>query len=77
MELARIKGRNNLVRDLESGAILNTQVETSLSLKAVKEKKQKEKWQLEQNTNDINSIKQEVTEIKTMMKQLLRSISNG
>jgi len=77
MELARIKGRNNLVRDLESGAILNTQVETSLSLKAVKEKKQKEKWQLEQNTNDINSIKQEVTEIKTMMKQLLGSISNG
>ena len=77
MELARIKGRNNLVRDLESGAILNTQVETSLGLKAVKEKRQKEKWQLEQNTNDINSIKQEVTEIKTMMKQLLGSISNG
>jgi len=77
MELARIKGRNSLVRDLESGAILNTQVETSLSLKAVKEKRQKEKWQLEQNTNDINSIKQEVTEIKTMMKQLLGSISNG
>ena len=77
MELARIKGRNSLIRDLESCAILNTQVETSLSLKAVKEKKQKEKWQLEQNTNDINSIKQEVTEIKTMMKQLLGSISNG
>ena len=33
--------------------------------------------QLEKNTNDINSIKQEVSEIKDMIKQILGSLSDG
>ena len=33
--------------------------------------RQVSKKQLEDNTNDINSIKEEVSEIKDMMKQLL------
>ena len=40
--------------------------------------RQVSKKQLEDNTNDINSIKEEVSEIKDMMKQLLnRLIDDG
>ena len=77
MDLIQIKGHKNLVRDLETGAILNTQTSTADTLKHLKEQKQKEKLQLEKNTNDINSMKEEVTEIKDMVKQILGSLGNG
>ena len=77
MDLINIKGHKNLVRDLETGAILNTNSDTALARKQLREKKQQEREQLEKNTNDINSMKEEVTEIKDMVKQILGSLSNG
>ena len=77
MDLIQITGSKSLVRDMESGAILNTQTSTADTLKHLKEQKQKEKLQLEKNTNDINSMKEEVTEIKDMVKQILGSLSDG
>ena len=71
MELAPVKGFKNLARDLDTGAILNIDTTAPLGLKLAKEKRQKEKEQLEKNTNDINSIKMDLTEIKTMLKILL------
>ena len=77
MDLIQITGSKSLVRDIESGAILNTQTSTADTLKHFKEQKQKEKFQLEKNTNDINSMKEEVTEIKDMVKQILGSLGDG
>ena len=77
MELGPILGFDNLARDLETGAILNLDTNASLGLKLVKEKKRKEKEQLEKNTSDINSIKSEVSEIKTMLKILIEGKNNG
>ena len=77
MDLINIKGYKNLVRDLETGAILNTNSDTALARKQLREKKQQEREQLEKNTNDINSMKEEVTEIKDMVKQILGSLSDG
>ena len=71
MELAPVKGFKNLARDLDTGAILNIDTTAPLGLKLAKEKRQKEKEQLENNTKDINSIKSEVSEIKFMLKILL------
>ena len=62
---------------MESGAILNTQTSGAETLRLLKEKKQKEKMQLQQNTDDINSMKEEVSEIKDMVKQILGSLSDG
>ena len=73
MELQRVKDNKHLMRDLETGAILNINKETPKGLKIAKENKRREKEQLETNTNDINSIKSELTEIKTM----LRTFING
>ena len=71
MRLSNITGSKSLVRDLESGAILNTQTSGADMLKHLKERKQNEKLQLERNTDDINSIKQEVSEIKDMIRTLI------
>ena len=77
MRLSQITGSKSLVRDMESGAILNTQTSTADTLKYLKARKKNEREQLEKNTNDINSMKEEVTEIKDMVKQILGSLSNG
>ena len=77
MQLGPITGFDNLARDLETGAVINLDTNASLGLKLIKEKKRKEKEQLEKNTNDINSIKTEVSEIKTMLKILIEGRNDG
>jgi len=71
MNLQPIKGQKNLVRDIETGAVLNINFEAPQGLKLAKERKQKEQEQLKMNTNDINSIKSEISEIKTMLRTLI------
>ena len=71
MNLQQIEGYKHLVRDKETGAVLNINTEIPQGLKLAKLKKRKEQEQLEKNTNDINSIKSEITDIKTMLKILV------
>ena len=71
MELIPVKGFKHLVRDLETGAILNLDDRAPLGLKLAKNKRRKEQEQLEDNTNDINNIKSELTEIKSMLRILI------
>ena len=77
MELAPVKGFKHLVRDLDTGAILNIDEKAPLGLKFAKNKRRIEKEQLENNTNDINNIKSEISEIKTMLKTLLTEGRNN
>ena len=71
MSLQRVKDHRELVRDTESGAILN--IDRSAYLNALERHKkiEKQKKTIEKNTNDINSIKMDLTEIKFMLKILL------
>ena len=71
MELVQVKDHIHLVRDLESGAILNTDMKVAEGLRMAKRNRQKSKDQLETNTIDINSIKTELSEIKTMLRTLI------
>ena len=71
MDLQLIEGYKHLVRDKETGAVLNINTEIPTGLKLAKLKKRKEQEQLEMNTSDINSIKNELTEIKTMLRTLV------
>ena len=71
MQLGPIKGFDNLARDLETGAVINLDNNASLGLKLAKQKKQEEREQIKKNTNDINSIKSDLTEIKTMLKTMM------
>ena len=71
MELSQIKGQKDLVRDLNTGAILNINKEAFAGAKRARQKREKAKEQLETNTIDINSIKTELTEIKPMLRTLI------
>ena len=71
MELVPVQDHKHLVRDLESGAILNTDLKVAEGLRMAKRNRQKSKDQLETNTNDINSIKTELSDIKTMIRTLI------
>ena len=71
MQLGPITGFDNLARDLETGAVINLDTNASLGLKLAKQKKQEEREQIKKNTNDINSIKSDLTEIKTMLKTMM------
>ena len=77
MNLLPIKGQKDLVRDIETGAVLHTNLESSRGLRIAKDKRRKEKEQLEKNTTDINSIKSDLTEIKTMITTLIEGKNNG
>ena len=71
MELRPVEGNKDLVRDLKTGAILNINKEAFAGAKRARLLREKAKEQLETNTNDINSIKGELTEIKTMLRTLI------
>ena len=71
MNLQPIEGYKHLVRDSETGAVLNINTEIPQGLKLAKLKKRNEQEQLEKNTSDINSIKTELTDIKTMLRTLI------
>ena len=71
MELRPVEGHKHLFRDMETGAILNTNSEASVGKRIARENRQKQKEQLEKNTSDINSIKSDITEIKTMLRALI------
>ena len=77
MSLQQVKDHREFVRDTESGAILN--IDRSAYLNALERHKkiEKQKETIEKNTNDINSMKEEVTEIKDMVKQILGSLNDG
>jgi len=71
MELRPVEGNKDLARDMDTGAILNINTEAFAGAKRARELREKAKEQLETNTIDINSIKSELTEIKTMLRTLI------
>ena len=77
MSLQQVKDHREFVRDTESGAIIN--VDRSAYLNALERHKkiEKQKKTIEDNTKDINSIKTEVSEIKTMLKILIEGKDHG
>ena len=77
MSLQPVKDYRNLARDTDSGAIVN--IDRSAYLNALERHKNKEKQKktIQDNTKDINSIKSDLTEIKTMITTLIEGRNNG
>jgi len=72
MSLQLIKDYKDLARDSETGAIVNINDNAYQASLEQHKRAAKEKEQLEKNTNDINSIKMDLTEIKTMLETVLK-----
>jgi hypothetical protein len=71
-----VEGRTDLVRDPNSGAIINIDSQSHKSAVDSARAREQSKRQIELNSMDINNIKEELSDIKDMMKQLLGSNLN-
>jgi hypothetical protein len=69
--LVKVKDKDSLVRDMTSGAIINTNTtEYEMYLKRRNANKQM-KDQLQSNTEEIKEIKTELSEIKSLLISLI------
>ena len=63
----KVKGHPNLVRDKNSGVILNIN-KTELEANRIRKQKQREK------DNEIEQLKNDVSEIKSMLNKLVEKL---
>jgi len=73
MEKIQVKGHPSLFRDKSSNAILNTDMNAYQNYMESKRIKEQETKRVSDIENDLNSLKSDINEIKTM----LRSLVNG
>ena len=71
MTLYQLQEHKNLARDSDSGAVINIDQDAYNAAICRQLAAEEQKDVLERNTNDINSIKSELTEIKTMLRTLI------
>lgn len=72
MEKVKVKENPNYVKDLNSGAILNTD-RSSITKHEIKLLDLKKKKQVD---NEINNLKTEVSEIKDLLSKILKVVSD-
>ena len=68
MMKAKVEGNPALIRDLNNNAILNTDTVNIRNAKAARARK-------DQNNAELESLKHEVTELKSMMREILERLS--
>jgi hypothetical protein len=71
-QLLQVEGNTSLARDVSSNAILNTDVSSYNNYLKNKEIALSRKNQIERQADDINMLKQDMTEIKEMLTMLIK-----
>ena len=67
----QVEGKNDLVRDINSGAIVNKNRSAYEQAKKRAAEAQKQRDEIRGATREINTLKCEIHEIKDMLKSLL------
>ena len=70
MTIAKVKDSPGLVRDMGNQAILNTD---NAALEAYRRKRNKQK-EIDEVISDINNMKSDIDQIKSLMQRLLEKI---
>ena len=70
-ELLKVEGHSDLVRDNRSHAIINTNKSAYDTAKKRAEEAQKQRDGIRETAREINNLKCEMHEIKSMLKELL------
>ena len=70
MKYARVEESPDLIRDMDSKAVLNT---NSTALQAYKKKREKQQ-EIQSAVEDINNMKQDINDLKTLMQRILDKI---
>ena len=71
MSYIKVEGHSELVREENSHAIINTDTTTYVSYMRMMQNKEKQKDQLRDAVREINSLKCEMHEIKSLLMQLM------
>jgi hypothetical protein len=69
--LIPVEGRPNLYRDKNSGAIINTDTNAYQQHLKYMQRTQNERTKMETLENDVNSIKNQISELKSLVLQLV------
>ena len=75
MNKLKVKDSTSLYRDTDSGAIINCSDTEYDSYITLKQQKLKEVVDLETQKKDIDNLKNEITEIKGLLSQVLNKLS--
>jgi hypothetical protein len=70
MHVAKVKDAPGLVRDLHNQAVLNTDMS---ALEAYRRKRNKQQ-EIDEVISDINNMKSDIDQIKSLMQRLLEKI---
>ena len=71
MSTLKVKGHTNLVRDLKSQAIINTDSDAYARYMARKAKQEKKDDEVRKVIRDVNEIKKEMFQIKDLLKRVI------
>ena len=66
----KVESQDNLVRDMSSNAIVNNNKSEYENFLRISEQKYKERKQFEKLKTDVDLIKNDLDEIKTMLKSI-------
>jgi galactokinase len=70
MKYAKVKENPELIRDMNSKAVLNTNL---TAMQAYKKKREKQQ-EIQSAVEDINNMKQDINDLKTLMQRILEKI---
>jgi hypothetical protein len=70
MQVAKVKDSPGLVRDMQTQAVLNTDIN---ALEAYRRKRNKQQ-EIDEVLSDINNMKSDIDQIKSLMQRLLDKI---
>ena len=68
----KVEAQDNLVRDMSSNAIVNNNKSEYENFLRISEQKYKEKKEFEKLKTDVNSMKNDLDEIKSILKSIVR-----
>ena len=71
MSVVKIKDRDNLVKNLDTGAVINTDTLAYEKRVKVRLESQRQRDQLRDAVREINSIKSEMHEMKSLLLKLV------
>lgn len=69
----KVEGHTNLVRDKQTGAILNTNRAEIEKARKIKEAKRLETEKMNSLTEDVTTLKNEMSEIKQLLTRLVEN----
>ena len=73
MKRSKIEGHPDLIRDMNTNAILNTNQNGYENYLLMVEAKQKEKNKVEDLERNLDTLKEEINQVKSLLQELLNA----